>query len=66
MDYGRILRAVRIARGMTAIDLAKQVGVHPNTIYFWERGDSQPSIYAYERCLNICGFKIEIEKERTK
>lgn len=66
MDYGKILRAIRIGRGMTAIDLAENVGIHPNTILLWERGKSQPSIYAYEKCLNACGFKIEIGKENTK
>ena len=66
MDYGTILRAVRIAKGLTIIDLAEKSGVHPNTISNWERGKSQPSIYGYEACLKVCGFKIEVGKEKRK
>lgn len=66
MDYGAILRAVRIGKGLSIIELAEKSGVHPNTISNWERGKSQPSIYGYEACLKVCGFKLELEKENKK
>lgn len=36
------MRAERVRRGLTATDVAKVVGVHPNALLRWEKGDSEP------------------------
>lgn len=36
------LRAARILAGLTAEEAAKRLGVHPNSLLSWERGDTEP------------------------
>lgn len=44
MDFKRILADLRRTRKMSQEDLAKAVGVHPNILGRYERGEAKPSI----------------------
>lgn len=39
---GESLKAIRERRGLTKVFVAKEVGVHFNTIANWEQGNSEP------------------------
>ena len=41
-SLGSHLRNARIARGLTVAELAERVGVHGQSIYFWERDHCRP------------------------
>ena len=36
------LRGARVSSGLTVKELAKKIGVTPQTIYNWEQGKSEP------------------------
>ena len=42
---GREIAAVRTGLGVTQVQLAQLLGVHPLTVSRWERGDLTPSPY---------------------
>lgn len=39
---GESLKTARTRRGLTKVFVAKEVGVHANTISNWEKGESEP------------------------
>lgn len=43
MDSQNTMRGIRVLRGISKADAAKSVGVTPETIGRWERGDSEPT-----------------------
>ena len=43
MNQNNTMRGVRVLRGMSRAQAAKEVGVTPETIGRWERGDSEPT-----------------------
>jgi putative transcriptional regulator len=58
MIHNRIA-VLRVERGLSRVDLAKAVGVNPQTIGFLERGDYSPSL---ELAFKISGlFKLPVE-----
>ena len=42
--FGEILKEKRKAIGMTIAELAGTIGVDKNTLYYWEKGKTYPSI----------------------
>lgn len=42
MNLGQKLRSARDALGLSRSDVARKIGVTPQTIYLWETGRSQP------------------------
>lgn len=36
------LRNARLAVGLTAEEAARKIGVHPNSLLMWERGETEP------------------------
>lgn len=44
MDQHDTMRGLRVLRGMSRAQAAKEVGVTPETIGRWERGDSEPTL----------------------
>lgn len=36
------LRNARLAAGLTAEEAARIIGVHPNSLLMWERGETEP------------------------
>ena len=49
--FGRELRRLRKAAGLTQADVAKLVGRHPNTVARWERGERTPEPLVQEAVL---------------
>jgi DNA-binding XRE family transcriptional regulator len=41
-SFGELLKALRRRQRLTQSQLATELGVHRNTIGFWERGDFLP------------------------
>ena len=45
MKFGRWLRTQRKAAGLTGRQLADTLGVSVNTVYSWELGNSEPTVF---------------------
>ncbi|KRM82828.1 hypothetical protein FC25_GL000413 [Ligilactobacillus ruminis DSM 20403 = NBRC 102161] len=43
------MRVLRVAKGMTQKDAAKELGVNPGTLSKWERGLSFPNVVEIDR-----------------
>ena len=50
---------LRVKRGLSKADLAKQIDVTPTTICNWSRLDSLPSLNVIERVCEVTGVTIE-------
>ena len=50
---------LRVKRGMSKADLAKQIGVTPTTISNWSRLDSLPALSVIERVCEVTGVTVE-------
>lgn len=42
MDKNDIMKGIRVMRGMSREQAAHEIGVAPQTIGSWERGDTEP------------------------
>lgn len=49
----------RMAAGMTQGQLAEMIGVKPQQIGSWERGERNPKLDALMRISQACGCKLE-------
>lgn len=49
VDNRPTLRVLRVAKGMTQKDAAKELGVNPGTLSKWERGLSFPDVVEIDR-----------------
>lgn len=43
-NFGKVLKELRIQRGIRQVDLGKSMNLANNTISSWERGNSSPSL----------------------
>ena len=48
-EYRIYLRQLRIARGMTQLDLTDAIGLAPNLVSAWEQGRGLPTL----KCCNV-------------
>ena len=55
---GKRLRALRAERGMTARELAEEIGVSFPTIYRWESGDRIPDGFNMGKLMNVFGVRM--------
>jgi transcriptional regulator with XRE-family HTH domain len=60
LQLGDRLRALREARGLTTVVMARQVGVSRNTLRAVEAGDPGPSIGTYLRVMSVLGISGEL------
>lgn len=56
---GERLKTLRIERGMTARDLADEIGVSYTTIYRWENGDRIPDGFNMGKLMNVLGVRMK-------
>lgn len=49
----------RMAAGMTQAQLAQAIGVKPQQVGNWERGDRNPKLDALERIASACGCSVQ-------
>ena len=53
------ITAARMAAGMTQAQLAQAIGVKPQQVGNWERGDRNPKLPALERIASACGCSVQ-------
>ena len=56
---GERLKKLRTERGMTARDLADEIGVSYTTIYRWESGDRIPDGFNMGKLMNVLGVRMK-------
>ena len=56
---GERLKTLRIERGLTARDLADEIGVSYTTIYRWENGDRIPDGFNMGKLMNVLGVRMK-------
>lgn len=56
---GNQLRTLRNERGMTAKELADEIGVSFTTIYRWENGDRIPDGFNMGKLMNVFGVRMK-------
>lgn len=49
----------RMAAGMTQAQLAQAIGVKPQQVGNWERGDRNPKLDALDRIASACGCSVQ-------
>lgn len=47
------MRKYRTLLGLTQMDIAKQLGVSPNTVSMWETGERKPDIIVLKKLTSI-------------
>lgn len=55
---GKILKYMRVTKGLYQKDLAKLLNVDQTTISGWERGHREPTFENIEKVANICNYEI--------
>ncbi|WP_295742087.1 helix-turn-helix transcriptional regulator [uncultured Oscillibacter sp.] len=58
-SLGSTIAALRKERGMTQLDLARQLGITDKAVSKWERGLSCPDLYTFPRLAEILGASVE-------
>ena len=58
-SLGITIAALRKERGMTQLDLARQLGITDKAVSKWERGLSCPDLYTFPRLAEILGASVE-------
>ena len=56
---GERLKKLRTERGLTARDLADEIGVSYTTIYRWESGDRIPDGFNMGKLMNVLGVRMK-------
>ena len=56
---GERLRTLRKERGLTARELADEIGVSYTTIYRWENGDRIPDGFNMGKLMNVLGVRLK-------
>ena len=55
----KIIKFMRVKKGLTQEEIAKLLNVAPSTISGYETNYSQPTFEMIERIADVCDFKIE-------
>lgn len=58
-DFGCKIRAARLEKGLTQQDLAKIVGVEPESISYYEAGKKKPSFEKIKIICRVLGLKMD-------
>ena len=61
MTLGTKIRTARELADVRAVELARAVGVTPNTIYRWERDEVEPSVSTLEAVAQALGGDLLLE-----
>lgn len=59
------MKAERARRGMTAKEVARQIGVHSNSVLSWESGESEPVADNLQKLARLYGCSIEYLLDQT-
>ncbi len=58
MQFGALLKSLRIAAGMSANDLASALGKHRNDVYRWESGPHNPRVQELRPIADILNARL--------
>ena len=58
IDYGTIIKNLRIKKGLTQSELGKMICVGKATISAYERGKIMPPTFIFFSICEICGAKV--------
>lgn len=53
------LRAARVNRGYAIKDVSARIGVHPSTVYNWEKGRSAPDFVQMKKLCALYGLTVD-------
>lgn len=64
---GTILRNIRKIRGLTQINVGKELNLADNTISNYETEYSNPNFETIQKFIKVCNFEIQfVDKENNK
>jgi transcriptional regulator with XRE-family HTH domain len=55
----KTIRELREERGWSQYELAVKLGVHPSTVYEWERGRKMPKIPQFRKLAQVFSMPME-------
>lgn len=64
LELGKHLRSVRRSRNFTVRRMAREIGVYPDTLSFWERGVVAPKEELIKRYCDTLGVDYDAFVER--
>ena len=56
---GGMIKAARVAKGMSRVDLAKKLGVHESSVGYWERGAGWPDPAHHKKLSTLLNIPVE-------
>ena len=59
------MKAERARAGLSAEEVAKQIGVNRNSVFRWESGEAEPTAENLEKLVQLYGCTIEYLLEQT-
>lgn len=62
INYGHLVKKLRLDNNMTQKELAKMAGVHPSYISRLERNSVNPRITTYLNIIHELGYTIDITR----
>jgi ribosome-binding protein aMBF1 (putative translation factor) len=62
--FGRALRAARLERGLTQLELSHRIGAHVATVCRWERGHSIPEAWWMDALRDTLGLPPPGDQDR--
>ncbi|MGX9522917.1 helix-turn-helix domain-containing protein [Vibrio mediterranei] len=65
-DIGKRIKSARITQGLNQTQLAKLLGVKPQTVSSWERGISRPDVGILKKLSSVLGLSVELLIDETK
>lgn len=60
MTPGQVIKEIRINKGLTQSDVAKEVGASLASVCRWERGDRQITVKRFEEILDFLGAEYTV------
>lgn len=62
---GKMLKKMRMDKGLNQVQLANLLSVDQTTLSGWERGYREPTFSSIQKIADICDFKIYFQSNRT-
>lgn len=59
------MKAERARSGMSAEEVAKEIGVNRNSVFRWESGEAEPTAENLEKLVHLYGCAVEYLLEQT-
>ena len=56
---GKLIRSLRLEKGMTQLELAVSIGVSDKAVSKWERGDGTPDVFVLKQIADLYGVTVD-------